>query len=94
MEGSRWNERLSHLANWLLAQSAAEGALTTLYAAVAPEVNGCDYIGPLNWMGMRGTPGKVKSNAASYDEAVAAKLWQVSEVMTGVQYEFKAAVAR
>jgi hypothetical protein len=91
MEGSRMAERLSLAGNWLFAQSAAMGALPTLYAAVSPEVNGCDYIGPLGFAGMRGAPGKVQSNRDSYDEALAARLWQVSEQLTSVHYNFPVA---
>lgn len=87
MEGS-WGARIGMmLANRLLAQSAAQGALNLLYAAVAPEVNGCDYIGPTGFQGMRGAPGKVQSNAESYNHDVAAKLWAISVELTGVAYD-------
>lgn len=88
MAGSRWNEIISQISNRLFAQSAEMGALPTLYAAVSPEVNGCDYIGPMGWMGIRGAPGKVRSNDDSYNAALAARLWQESEKLTGVQYNF------
>jgi len=90
MTGSRFGERLSEIGNRLFAQSAAMGALPTLYAATAADVNGCDYIGPVGLLGMRGTPGKIKSSARSYDTSVAARLWQVSEHLTGVRYELAA----
>jgi len=87
MEGS-WGARIGMmLANRLIAQSAAQGTLNLLYAAVAPGVHGCDYIGPTGFQGMRGAPGKVRSNAESYDEGVAAKLWAVSANLTGIAYE-------
>ncbi|MEZ4729982.1 MAG: oxidoreductase [Caldilineaceae bacterium] len=87
MEGS-WLGRIGmRIANRLIAQSAASGALPLLYAAVAPDVNGCDYIGPTGFQGMRGAPGKVKSNAESYNEDIAARLWRVSVELTGVAYE-------
>lgn len=87
MEGS-WPARIGMmLANRLIAQSAANGALPLLYAAVAPDVNGCDYIGPTGFQGMRGAPGKVRSNAESYNEEVAAKLWAISVELTGVTYD-------
>lgn len=88
MAGSRMGELLSVVGNRLFAQSQAMGALPTLYAAVAPQVNGCDYIGPLGLFGMRGTPGKVKSSPRSYDATLAHRLWQVSEDLTGVRYDF------
>lgn len=86
MEGS-WLARIGMaLGNRLFAQSAASGALPILYAATVPDVNGCDYIGPTGFQGMRGAPGKVRSNAESYDTAIAAKLWAVSVELTGVNY--------
>lgn len=86
MNGSPLGELLSGVANRLFAQSPAAGALPTLYAATAPGVTGGDYIGPLGPLGMRGAPGKVKSSARSYDASVAARLWQVSEELTGVRF--------
>jgi NAD(P)-dependent dehydrogenase (short-subunit alcohol dehydrogenase family) len=88
MDGSAVMGWLSSVGNALFAQSAEMGALPTLYAATAPEVNGGDYIGPIGWGGMHGYPGKVQSNAASHDEAVAGRLWTVSEELTGVVYPF------
>ena len=79
--------------NRLVAQSAAMGALPTLYAATAPGVQGGDFIGPGGLGHMRGYPIKTHSNAASYDAAVAAKLWDVSVEQTGVRYAALAAVA-
>jgi len=40
-----------------------------LYLAIAPDVNGCDYIGPGGFMNMRGYPVKERSSDASYNEA-------------------------
>jgi NAD(P)-dependent dehydrogenase (short-subunit alcohol dehydrogenase family) len=85
MAGARLRVRLMTIANRVLAQSAAMGALPILYAATAEGVNGCDYIGPTSWGGMRGYPGKVRSSARSYDVALARRLWQVSEELTGVR---------
>ena len=86
MDGSRFGEALSNLGNMLIAQSAAAGALPTLYAATEPSVNGCDYIGPRGLLHMRGAPGKARSNLRSYDTVLATRLWQVSEELTGVRY--------
>ncbi len=87
MSGSRFGERLSEIGNWLFAQSAAMGALPTLYAATRANIQGGEYIGPLDLMGMRGAPGKVKSSERSHDRALATRLWQVSEQLTGVHYD-------
>lgn len=86
MEGSAIKLWMMKLGNAIFAQGQDMGALTTLYAAVAPDVNGCDYIGPQE--GMRGYPVKVMSNNKSYDEALAKRLWKVSEALTGVVYQF------
>jgi len=72
--------------NLLFAQSAKMGALPELYAAVSPDVAGGDYIGPGGFNEMRGYPTKVRSSSLSYDEGIAAKLWQVSETLTDVHY--------
>ena len=85
MAGARLRARFMTGANRVLAQSAAMGALPILYAATAEGVNGCDYIGPTSWGGMRGYPGKVRSSPRSYDVALARRLWQVSEDLTGVR---------
>jgi NAD(P)-dependent dehydrogenase (short-subunit alcohol dehydrogenase family) len=87
MENARWRERFAEVLNQLFAQSAAMGALPTLYAGIADDVNGCDYIGPTSFFGSRGYPGKVPSSARSYDENLARQLWEVSEKLTGVSYQ-------
>jgi NAD(P)-dependent dehydrogenase (short-subunit alcohol dehydrogenase family) len=69
-----------------IGQKPEMGALPTLYAATAPDVQGGDYYGPHSWGGMRGYPTKVQSSAQSYDVGVAFKLWAVSEELTGVRY--------
>ncbi len=67
------------------------GALPVLYAATAPGVNGCDYIGPRGLAGVRGHPRKARSTRRSYDAVAAKRLWVLSEEMTDVHYDFKAA---
>ncbi len=93
MEGSALGEMIMGFANTIFAQSAAMGALPTLYAATSPDVRGGDYIGPKDFGGWRGHPAKARSNARSYDQATARKLWEVSEQLTGVTYDFAAAMA-
>lgn len=74
------------LANRLLAQSAAEGALPTMFAAFAPDVPGDAYVGPDGLGEMRGAPRFVERSAAARDRAAAERLWSVSEELTGVRY--------
>ena len=64
------------------------GALPTLYAATSAEVRGGDYIGPDGMAELWGHPAKVKASAAANDPAIAARLWDVSEHLTKVQYAF------
>ena len=75
-------------ANALVAQDAATGALPMLYAATAPDVEGGEYVGPGGFQNMRGHPETQRSSERSYDEGVAARLWDVSEELTGVTYDF------
>ncbi len=70
----------------IFAQSAKMGALPTLYAATAPDVQGGDFFGPGGLNESRGYPKKVASSASSHDEAVAQRLWTVSEELTQVKY--------
>ncbi|MFI6997493.1 oxidoreductase [Nocardia sp. NPDC050175] len=75
------------LGNLLLAQSAEMGALPTLYAATT-DVKPGGYYGPTGFRGLRGYPGRSGSSKASHDEAVARGLWELSEKLTGVTYDF------
>jgi NAD(P)-dependent dehydrogenase (short-subunit alcohol dehydrogenase family) len=45
--------------NPLIGQQPVMGALPTLYAATAPDIQGGDYYGPDGWLGLRGYPTKV-----------------------------------
>lgn len=72
--------------NHFFSQDITMGALPTLYAAVGEDVKGSDYYGPSGWKEMRGYPKKVESNTLSHDKEIAAKLWEVSEELTGVKF--------
>jgi protochlorophyllide reductase len=67
-------------------QSAAMGALPQLYAATAPSICGGEYIGPDGLLGLSGFPHKLRASKRACDERVAARLWDVSVEMTGVDY--------
>lgn len=84
--GSRLRLALAELANRLFAQSARRGALPMVYAATADDVEGGDYVGPGGLLGARGYPEKQCSSDRSYDEALARRLWAVSEQLTRVSY--------
>lgn len=88
LSGSKFRAFIMSIANRLFAQDVEIGALPTLYAATAADVNPCDYIGPGGFNEMRGYPKKVSSNAASHNLQDAKKLWEISEELTGVTYSF------
>ncbi|MEU0133069.1 oxidoreductase [Streptomyces sp. NPDC006296] len=69
----------------LVAQSAEEGALPTLYAATA-DLPGDSYAGPGRLWGMRGAPTQVGRSARARDGSAARRLWEVSEHLTGTRF--------
>lgn len=90
MSGSRIRLWGMKIANRLFAQSAEQGVLPMLYAATAPEISGGEYVGPGGFMNMRGQPEIQESSALSTDIDVAARLWEISEELTGVTFDFDA----
>ena len=81
------------IGNKLLAQSADMGALPTLYSATVPDLPGGTYVGPGGRSEQRGYPQVVGAAGKAYDEQAWARLWEVSETLTGVHYEFDASRA-
>lgn len=77
---------LMRWSNALMAQPAAMGALPSLYAAAAPEVQGGEYFGPGGFQELRGYPARAASSEQARDPALAARLWALSEQLTGVKY--------
>jgi hypothetical protein len=64
------------------------GALPTLYAATAPDLPGGSFVGPDGFMEQRGHPHVVTAADKAYDEDAWRRLWDTSEQLTGVHYEF------
>ena len=77
--------RVMALGNRVLAQSDAEGALPQLYAATMPVESG-NYFGPDRFFGLRGAPHRVTPVKHARSDADAARLWDMSEQLTGVTY--------
>ena len=82
-------DRIMALGNRLLAQSDEQGAWPTLYAATVQELKGGSYVGPDGFLEQRGNPKLVGSSSAARNENTARRLWEVSEELTGVRYEFQ-----
>jgi NAD(P)-dependent dehydrogenase (short-subunit alcohol dehydrogenase family) len=80
-------DQLMGIANRLIAQSAAMGALPTLYAATA-DLPGAAYVGPDGLFEQRGHPKLVDMSGAAKEAEAARRLWEISEELTGVRYDF------
>jgi NAD(P)-dependent dehydrogenase (short-subunit alcohol dehydrogenase family) len=83
---------ISAVGNRVLAQDENGGALPTLYAAVA-DIPGDSFAGPSGFMEQRGAPKLVGRTDAAKDTAVASRLWDVSEELTGTRFPLEVATA-
>ena len=86
MTGRRIEAWLMQLSNRFLAQSAEAGAWPTLMGATDPDVPSGVFLGPTQWGGQRGAPGLETPSDEARDPEVAARLWAVSEELTGVAF--------
>ena len=71
----------------LVFNSPAQGAWPTLMAATSAEIEGGDYTGPSRLGETSGKAEKVSSTERARDPELAARLWDVSVQMTGVDPE-------
>lgn len=86
----RWYFRLlMPIFSIIISQSAAKGALPSIRASVDPDVKGGDYYGPCGFMEMKGHPVKTESSEVSHNKEHAKKLWEISEKLTKVKFDFK-----
>ena len=76
----------ARLFNPLLAMKPAEGALPTLRAATDPAAAGGSYWGPSGLFELRGHPVPARIPRRARDQAVASRLFDVSEKLTGVTF--------
>ena len=82
------------VSNLVFAQDAEVGALSLLFAATEPGLEGGTYVGPSGRSEQRGHPQPEAVPArAALDEAVAARIWAVSEEATGVHFDLPAPAA-
>jgi NAD(P)-dependent dehydrogenase (short-subunit alcohol dehydrogenase family) len=89
---NRLMDLLGRISNRLFAQSEADGALPTLYAAVG-DIPGNSFAGPGGFMEQRGAPKLVGRSTAAQDTQVARRLWDVSETLTGVRFPLGVSLA-
>ena len=76
---------VSPLMKRFIFQPAEQGVLPILYAATARDAEPGGYYGPRGFGEMKGPPVRAAIPAHAFDEAVAARLWQESERLTGVR---------
>ena len=88
--GNPVDRLVNHVANAVLAQSDAAGALPSLYAATMDLPSGA-YVGPDGPGEFRGSPQLVAPNGRARDEETARRLWSVSEELTGVTFDLSPA---
>jgi NAD(P)-dependent dehydrogenase (short-subunit alcohol dehydrogenase family) len=89
--GLLWH--VSRLLQPYVSQSAAEGALPTLFAATSPDAKAGGYYGPNGFYEMKGPPVPAKIMPQAKDAGAAARLWDVSAALTGVSFAPVAAAA-
>ncbi|MDQ3615686.1 MAG: oxidoreductase [Actinomycetota bacterium] len=70
----------------LMAQPSSQGVLPQLMAATMAELPGATYVGPGGPAESRGAPVVVGAAKPAHDEQMAARLWEVSELATGVTF--------
>jgi hypothetical protein len=74
--------------NGSFAQSSEMGCLPTVYAAVSKDVEPGAFYGPDGVMELGGYPVRVKEPKSASDEATARGLWEESEKLTGLSFDF------
>lgn len=86
MKGRNWLVKAGHLANSIAAQSAEMGALPTLYAATAEQIENGAYYGPGGFLNMRGYPVRTSPQNKRITTKLMSDLWRQSEELTGVRF--------
>lgn len=81
---------IARLLNPLFAMKPADGALPTLRAATDPAAANGSYWGPSGLFEISGPPAAARILDRARDEQVAARLWAVSEELTGVVFPLPA----
>ncbi len=88
MSGRNLMAAATDVANMIIAQSAEMGALPQLFAATSPTAMSGRYYGPGGIGEVHGSPREVRPIAAALSREEAHRLWNLSENMTGVSFEW------
>lgn len=83
-QGQQWSANRENF------QTAAQGAIPTLYAATAALARGGAYYGPIGPQEVRGPLGLATVPAAASDAAAASRLWDLTEELTGTRFPTQA----
>lgn len=94
MSGRRFSARFMTLGNSIAGQDPSEGTRPQLFAATSPDALSGGYYGPGGKGEVRGAPKAVGSSSAARSREEAHRLWNVSESMTGVHYQWRDDVKR
>ncbi|WP_285729664.1 oxidoreductase [Nocardiopsis sp. ATB16-24] len=78
---------ITRLSSRVFGQSAANGALPTIFAATQ-DVPGAAFAGPKSMGGTRGAPALSSRSEEAWDGRAAKRLWVLSEELTGVSFPF------
>jgi hypothetical protein len=77
----------------IFGHSPAAGALPQIYAATSSAAKPGGYYGPNGFMEITGAPGVAQARPQAHDTASAARLWAISEELTGVRFPALAVAA-
>ncbi|MDF1575330.1 MAG: oxidoreductase [Bacteroidales bacterium] len=86
MKGSSFGAGSFNMANRLVAQTAEMGALPSLYAATAGDVEPGSFFGPDGFMKLRGWPVRDTPSPKLVTREVSGRLWEISEELTGIVF--------
>jgi NAD(P)-dependent dehydrogenase (short-subunit alcohol dehydrogenase family) len=101
--GGARTELNRHMPVWFRGQSwglarpithpANIGALSIVRAATDPAIAGGSYVGPGGWQEFTGYPVVLRPSERAFDPELQRRLWQESERLTSVSYQFSNAPA-